>query len=173
MTLSMKKVYIITLIIVIFNSFLSCTQVKFNKLNKETFSINYPSYFELDESGESGTSFILTSTKESNRENDFVENINLIIADVGNLTFNEIADKSVNEVKSIATILENKKFKQNGNDCLRLVFKAVQGKYHLTVTQHLLVKKGKVYVLTFTSDSEDYQDYLKDVDSSISSFKLE
>ena len=164
----MKKIIFIAILTIA----TACSQEKFKEINNNRFSINYPSYFELDESGESGTAFILTSTKESNQENDFVENINLIVADIGDLGFNQIADKSVNDVKGIATILEKKKFKQNGNDCLRLVFKAVQEGYHLTVIQHLLVKKGKVYVLTFTSDSEDYQDYLKDVDNSISSFKL-
>ncbi|MBC8172388.1 MAG: hypothetical protein H7X71_00660, partial [Chitinophagales bacterium] len=46
-------------------------------LKEKNYSIQYPSTWELDQSGQMGTSFILFSSLEE-KEDQFMENINLI-----------------------------------------------------------------------------------------------
>lgn len=150
---------------------LSCQQETFKELEREKFSMSYPSYLNLDESGDGGTLFIL-KVKQSGNEDNFVDNINLIEGRIGTLNFEKIASKSIEDIKNIANIVENKKTKQNGVDCLRVVFETTEKNLHLTVIQHILVKNKKVYVLTFTCETKDFKGYSKDIDKSLLSFKL-
>ena len=53
-----------------------------NTLDKEDFSIVYPTTYQLDESKSMGTTFILYSAADTKKKEDFRENINLIMQEV-------------------------------------------------------------------------------------------
>ncbi len=150
---------------------LSCTQDKKVKLEKDDFSISYPSDWNLDDSGKEGTYFILTADKDG--ENDvFVENINLSTQNVGNITFNEFAKKMEKEVSSVAKIVERKKIKVNGKDCLSLKMTATQNNIDVTFVQHYYIENQRAYVLTFSSETKEFNNYFDEMNEVLLSFKL-
>ena len=102
---------------------LSCQNDKIKKIERDGFSISYPSHLTLDESGQEGTSFVLT-TKNDGQNDVFVENINLVINKVGKINLDEYSKRVQNEIGSVANIVEAKRLKINGKDCFRMVVKS-------------------------------------------------
>ncbi|WP_406755118.1 hypothetical protein [Tenacibaculum maritimum] len=149
---------------------LSCQQGLI-KLERDDFSIHYPFGLILDESGKEGTLFILKTEKE-NSEDVFIENINLVKANIGNLSFDDLRTKTIRDVKKIANVLEDDKIKVNGNDCLRIIFELSEQGQKMKVMQHFIIKKEKIYVLTFTSESKNYETYFNAMNETLLSFKL-
>lgn len=149
---------------------LSCQEEKITTLEREDFSISYPSHLELDEN-EEGTVFVL-KTQQQGEDDIFIENINLATQKAENISFNEFAIKIENEIRSQAEIVESKRLKLNGKDCLRLVFKLSQNNINLTFIQHIFVENQKAYALTFSSESKVFDDYYKEMNNVLISFKI-
>lgn len=164
-----KKYYLVVFLFMA--SFYGCGQNKINNLERDGFSIKYPSYFELDESGEQGTTFIL-KTKPKNSENSFIENVNLIIEiNSKKIDFKEHFIKVEKEISELGKIIKKKIFKPN-NNVLRLVFKLSQGNKNYTFIQQVHVHENKIYTLTFSSDSAEFDNYFDEVSKMFSSFKV-
>jgi hypothetical protein len=134
----------------VFNVF-SCQQDKSSKLDKNDYSISYPSHLELDESGKDDISFVLTTQKDG-KEDIFIENINLVTKNTNNIHFNEFVGKMEKDIESVAKIVESKRLKLNGKNCLRLVFNLNQNGIDLTFIQHYFLENQKAYVLTFSCE---------------------
>ena len=150
---------------------LSCAQVNRTVLEKEDFSISYPSSLNLDDSGKEGTRFILTADKDG-KDDIFVENINLSTQNVGNIAFDELIKKTEREVSSVAKIVEKKVIDINGRKCFSLKITATQNGVDAIFLQHYYIKNQKVYVLTFSSESKMYDSFFEDMNKTLLSFKL-
>lgn len=155
----------------IFVNTLSCAQDKRVTVEKEDFSISYPSSLNFDDSGKEGTRFILTADKDG-EDDIFIENINLSTQRVGNITFDEYIKKVEKEVSSIAEIVEKKKLEINGKECFSLKMKATQNGVDGIFLQHYYVENQKAYVLTFSSEAKVYDDYYAEMSSVLMSFEI-
>ena len=162
----MKFIYLMVLILIT----LSCGQQEIVNLDRKDFSISYPKHLILDESGEGGINLILKTSKENDKD-VFIESINLIKRNLTGFTFSEIAQKTIEDIESCATIIENKKIKLNGNDCLRIVFELSQQNVDIKIIQHLILSNGKLYLLTFTCEKKNFSKYFNDFNSVLLSFK--
>ncbi len=157
--------------LILFSVFSCLQNQEVKTLDREEFSISYPSYLELDESGEEETVFVL-KTPQKGEDDIFIENINLATKEAGNTQFNEFAIQTEREISSFAEIVESKRLKLNDKNCLRLVFKLIQNDVELTFIQHLFVENQKVYALTFSSESKVYDDYYNEMNDVLMSFKI-
>lgn len=138
----------------------SAADSKWLKLNDNQFSIQYPEDWDLDSSKQMGTSFILFSPPESEKDT-FKENINLIIQDLNgmNIDLDRFAELSLGQIKSMVTnsaVLESKKIKKGNTEFHRIIYTGDQGVFHLQFEQYYFIQQEKAYVLTFTSEMNSF-----------------
>lgn len=166
----------LSLISLIVSQFVFC-QVKHKKeistLNKTEFKISYSSDLKLDESGKNGMVFLLL-TEKTNSEDNFAENINLMKQDLEKLNINldkfvEITEKQITER---GKLIESKRLKKNGTEYQRLVYEAFLNNFDLKFLQYDFVKNNKAYILTFAAKKEEFEKYLKDIETVMKSFTL-
>jgi len=84
-----------------------------NTIKKDSYSIDYPKDWELNESGQMGTSFILFSPFTSQKD-QFIENVNLLVQDLTgyNLDLDGYVEISEGQIKTMITngkIIESKR----------------------------------------------------------------
>ena len=143
---------------------------------KSEYSIQYPSTWELNQSGQNGISFILLSKLDSAHDN-FRENITLLIQNLSgaNIDLNKYTEISENQIKTLATnstLIESVRLKNEGLEFQKVIYTADQGIFHLKFEQYYWVVNEKAYVLTFSAKQDAFNSY-KDVSEKIlNSFKI-
>ncbi|MEI8204517.1 MAG: PsbP-related protein [Bacteroidota bacterium] len=170
---------------IIFLAFISCGQTQTGNKQKldnwktyenESFSIQYPPDWELDQSGQVGTSFIIFSPLESEQDG-FRENINLIIQDLEgkNIDLTKFASISVEQVNSMVTkvnIIEKKRITEGKDDYYKIIYTGDQGIFHLEYEQYYWVQQSKAFILTFTGEQNKFSKFKKEGESILNSFLI-
>lgn len=161
----MKKYIFIALVIASQISFAQ-TVKDWKTLTKSDFSISYPDSLQLDTSKLMDTSFFLF-TKQTSATDNFKENINLIVQDLGGQKINlkqytELSKKQIKQlitnskmIKSEERTLHNKTFNE-------FIYTGEQGQFKLTFHQYAWISNGKAYILTFSTKQSTY-DLYKDI----------
>lgn len=132
-------------------------------LERTNFSMEIPTNWELDESKQMGTSFILYS-QFTHPKDRFKENVNLFIQDLAEQeidlkTFTEISVGQVETYITNAEIIESSEKKANGLNFQKLVYTGEQGVFQLRFEQYFWVENGSAYVLTFTSEKNQFDSF--------------
>jgi hypothetical protein len=145
-------------------------------LEDSIFTIQYPPNWELNQGKQMGTSFILLSPQESEKD-FFRENINLLIQDLAgyNIDLDKYTDISVNQVKNLvtnSTLLESKRIKLGNDEYQKVIYTGDQGVFHLKFEQYFRVVKKKAYVLTFTTEQNKFDDFKEKGEYILNSFLL-
>lgn len=143
------------------------------EISRKGFSIQYDSSFRLDESGQNGTEFYLfTPTSPGD---DFSENINLMIQNLGVLKYdlNQFIVLSEKQITASGKLVESIRKKENGQEYHVLVFEAQMNGFDLKFLQYDYVKNDKAYVLTYTAKREEFENYRKEMEKVMNSFKLQ
>ena len=157
---------------IMFFIILSCKQEKkVILLEKENFSISYPKHLILDENSEEGIVLAIKTLKE-NKDDTFIDNVNLIVNNSNGLSFSEIIQKTIKDISVITNIQESKNIKLNGKDCLRIIFELNMQDVNLKVIQHLILENGKLYLFTVTCEKKNFSKYFNDFNSILLSFKV-
>ncbi|MGV3611372.1 MAG: hypothetical protein ACO1N0_10510 [Fluviicola sp.] len=182
------------LIVILLLAFASCAQTSEKKeaaaekmkepekiegwkmLDEATYSIQYPSDWEANKTGQMGTTFGLFSPIESESD-DFRENVNLLVQDLSGRDFDldsyvDFSEKQIKEMLGVLSLTENKRLKNSNGDYQKFVYKADQMKYHLVFEQYCWVINDRAYVLTFTSEEDQYKRYQKVGEKILNSFVL-
>lgn len=161
----MKKLPLLLVLISVF----CFSQNKFKTYSKDNYTINYPESWDLDISGQMNTSLLLFSKPSSNND-DFRENVNIIIQKLGykNIDIQEYAEISINQIKSSGKILKNKLI----NNKYVIEWKAFINQRNLKFKQYYFVKNRKAYVVTFTAKENEYDNYIREANQILDSFKL-
>ena len=147
-----------------------------NSLEKTEFSIQYPKHWTIDESGRMGTKFIIFSPL-SDVKDIFKDNVNFIIQDlIGHkISLKEYTEISKRQIKSMITdseILLCTTEKSHNLNFQKLIYTGRQGVYLLHFIQYYWVENNKAYILTFTTETAQFDRY-KDIGNRIlSSFKI-
>ncbi|HWY11050.1 MAG TPA: PsbP-related protein [Bacteroidia bacterium] len=144
-------------------------------LDKPNYSIQYPATWELNQSGQMGTSFILFSVLES-AQDKFRENITLLIQDLTgkNIDLNKFTEISESQIKTLATnahLIESKRIKKD-TEYHKIIYTADQGIFHLEFEQYYWVINDKAYILTFTSEHTKFENFKVTGEKILNSFKL-
>jgi hypothetical protein len=172
---------------IIFFSIQPCAQTLTNLTNTDTisewktlfqsnYSIEYPSTWELNKSGQMGTSFILFSPLDSEKDT-FKENVNLIIQDLGKEkidlnTFTEISEGQIKTLVTNSDLIESKRVKNSNYEFHKIIYTGDQGIFQLKFEQYYWVIDSKAYVLTFTSEKEKFATSSKTGEKIMNSFRF-
>ncbi len=145
-------------------------------LDTEDFSINYPADWELDQSGQMGTSFMVFSPI-SEPTDDFRENVNLINQDITgyNLDLDSYTELSISQIKQLiegSEILVNERRKSGKYEYQETIYTGTQGIYNLKFMQYYWVINNKAFVLTFTCKEDTFEEYLSIGKTILGSFKI-
>ncbi len=143
---------------------------------KDNYSIEYPKNWELNTSGEMGSTFFLFS-ELSSEEDRFKENVNLMIQNLTGHNINmdqyvEISTGQITTMISEGTILESERKMENGIEFHQVIFTGKQGPFSLKFEQRYWIKDNTAYVLTFTSEKEQFAAYSTTSSDILNSFKI-
>ncbi len=146
------------------------------KLVHSDYTLDYTSDWELNQSGQMGTSFILFSQLESDTDK-FKENINLVIQDLTgyNLNLDKYIDVTLGQIKSMISnpkINFNQRIKGNNGGFHKLVYSGNQGLFNLTFEQYIWVIKNRAFILTFTTEQEKFEKFKLKGEQILNSFIL-
>jgi hypothetical protein len=151
-------------------------EIKWQKHSTDAYSIDVLSSWEKNNSDQFGTEFIFFLAT-TNKDLTFRENINLLIQNLEgkNIDLNEYVSISEEQIKTMLTnakITESIRIKGNLHESHKIIFSGDQGIYKLKFEQRYIVVKNKAYVLTYTSQESDFDNSLKDVETSLNSFTI-
>ena len=140
------------------------TLENWKSLDVSDYSIQYPDTFDLDKSGQMGTSFILLS-KQTSQQDLFRENVNLLIQDLSgqNIDLDKYVEISEGQIKTMITngnLIESKRLTDKNKDFQRVIYTGKQGQYDLKWQQFYWVENKKAYVLTLTCEVNQYDKYV-------------
>jgi len=179
----MKKILITLLFLSVFsnaaylNSSPSTPNIdNWKTLNTDLFRINYPSDWEVDDSGKMGTSFFLYSPMKGGADN-FMENVNMMYQDLNtyDVTFDEFVKQSEEQVANMLTdgeLEKSEKIERNGQSIHKLVFTGKQGVLDLKFVQYYLLKNSNVYFLTLSCEVSEFENYKEIGEGILDSFVL-
>ncbi|QKX04160.1 hypothetical protein HN014_04300 [Aquimarina sp. TRL1] len=143
---------------------------KLIEFKTDTYSIFYPSDLKLDKSKTDGTEFMLFTDKTSQNDN-FIENINLIIHNNYNSNLKGYVEYANKEIRKVARIKRTEIINNNGIKTHRMIFEIEENNTQLTILQHSLIANNKLFILTFSSKSKEFSTYRKKMEGVMLSFK--
>lgn len=145
-------------------------------LQEKNYSILYPQTWDLDRSGQMGTSFFLFSRLTSSQDK-FRENINLIIQSLQGQKVNldRFVEISIDQIKTLITngkMIESRRLILNGREFQKLIYTGEQGMFKLKFEQRYWIANGQAFVLTFTCEQAQFEKYKVLGEKILNSFKL-
>lgn len=146
-----------------------------NVLDNPDFSIRYPKDWVLDESKQMGTTFFLFAPLDTGKDN-FRENINLLIQDLGGMKMNmdqyvAISEKQLTQLITDGKLLESKR-QNNDPEHHMMVYTGKQGQFDLKFSAHFWIVNSKAYVLTFTGETTHFDAYNEAAQTIMNSFVI-
>ena len=130
----------------------------------------------MNKSGQGGTTFFINS-QVSSFEDQFSENVNLIIQDLstqnyGLNQFTEISEEQIKTKVANSILLESKRLNANGTEFQKVIYTGDFAKYNLTIEQYYWVRDKKAYVLTLTCETSQFDTYKETGEKILNSFSL-
>jgi hypothetical protein len=146
------------------------------EFQEKNYSIKYPEDWELDTSRQGGSIFFLLS-KQTSEQDQFRENVNLIVQDLTghNIDLDKYVQISEEQIKTLITnsnLLESKRINKDGAKIHQVVYTGDQGVFKLKYKQHYFIKDDKAYVLTLTCESDQFEQYISTGGKILNSFRL-
>lgn len=144
-------------------------------LSNAQYSIQYPDEWSLDQSGQMGMSFGIFSPQKSSNDL-FRENINLIEQDLSgyNMDLDQYMELNLSQLKSMIAnyeLISNRRI-AGSNEYHQLIYNGSQGQFNLTFEQFFWVIGTRAYVLTFTSEQSEFENYRQTAEAILGSFKI-
>ncbi|WP_338770101.1 hypothetical protein WAF17_11245 [Bernardetia sp. ABR2-2B] len=141
-------------------------------INKDGYTISYPSHLKLDESGQMGTKFLLF-TEKTGLDDDFVENINLVIQDLeADFGLDEFVKLSESQIKDNGKLISSEGIKDKNSEFHKMILSANVNNSDLKFIQYCFVKDNKAYVLTFTAKEDEFEKYAVEMEEIMQTFEL-
>ena len=167
------KSLLILLITLQISSCQSNKKSEIKEIDKNGYSIEYSSDLKLDESGKQGSEFLLF-TKKTNSDDDFVENINLIIQNLEtlNLDLNKFVEITENQIKANGNLISSERLSNNNSEFQKLIYSAHLNNFDLKFIQYDFVKNDKAYILTFTAKENEFDKYSFEMENIMKTFDI-
>lgn len=145
-------------------------------LDQPAYSIQYPSTWELNQSEQLGSSFVLFSPVES-KNDKFKDNVNLLIQDLTGYNldiykYTEITEEQIKTMVTNSTLIESTRKNNDKGEYHKIIYSGEQGIYRLTFEQYYWVINDKAFILTFTCEQEKYADMKETSGEILNSFIL-
>lgn len=171
----LKSAFFSLAFLITFTSWGQKTEAGWKILNETNYSIQYPANWDLDQSGHMGTTFLINS-KLISEQGQYIENVNLIIHDLRGSTiylnkFVKMTESKLPTILTNFTLIESKRVNDKG-EFHKIIFTGDQGNTKLKFEQYLWVKGIRAYVLTFTADQTQFDNYQQTGEKILNSFKI-
>ncbi|MBF8150849.1 hypothetical protein ITJ86_13130 [Winogradskyella sp. F6397] len=136
-------------------------QSKSIKYEKDNYSIEYPSNWILNDSGESGTEIFLYPTN-SESSDVFTENINLIVQNLNDTTitlekYKGLVENQISEMLTEPKITSSEIENKGGLKSHQLIAGGKSGDYKFKTIIHTYLMNKQIYTLTFVTLYENYK----------------
>ncbi len=147
-----------------------------NYVNQDfNIQISYPNTYELQE-GLMGILVFFFSPIESSTDL-FQENFNVMIQDLSAqpMSLEEYTDLSLGQIETVITdseMISSKETILDGESAYEVIYTGTQGRYSLKWKQLWTVLDNKAYVLTSTSEVNEFDDYSEVFDTMFDSFEI-
>lgn len=120
---------------------------------------------------------VIFFSDQKNSSDLFQENLNVLVQDLSAqpMTLAEYTDLSIEQIKlfvSDSKILSSKKITLAGNLANELIYTGKQGQFDLKWKQIYTIIGDTAYILTYTSEIDDFDNYLEGFNQIFASFKL-
>jgi hypothetical protein len=143
-------------------------------LETTDYSIHYPADWEVDKSGQMGTTFIIFSPLESDTDK-FKENVNLLEQNLAGKNidldqYTKITEEQVKTLLNNSTLLESKRVKKGNKEYQHFIYNADQGILHIRFEQYCWLLNDTAYILTFTCEQSKIEDYKATAEKILNSF---
>ncbi|WP_339625266.1 PsbP-related protein [uncultured Winogradskyella sp.] len=169
----------LTTLVVLLIGFTVFAQKDWTQLTQDGFAISYPKdWVSSDQKPQPSMQFLLMSDEKSQINDKFRENINLTLEDLGGqvLSLEDYAKISLEQITTqipSAKVIVNVTTKINDYEARSVIWSADFGNgMVLKFKQVFILNGGMAYVLTFSSTSAEYDDYIEVGDKILNSFKL-
>ena len=151
-------------------------QSDWKSFNGDSYSINYPGNWDLDDSKRMGSQFFLFSRLE-NEQDQFKENVNLLTQDLSayNMDIDQYVKLSIGQVESMikeGKIISSAKVIDEGLEYHSLIYTGKQAENTLRFEQRFWIIDKVAYILTFTAQLDTYRHYKEVGDKVIRSFEI-
>jgi hypothetical protein len=172
----MKKMAFLVFLLINAISFGQIKENNWKTIDENTYSVQYPENWELNTDKSMGTSFILF-TQQTSTDDKFRENVNLIIQNLEGYNLNlddfvTISEEQINKMVTNGKIIKSKRLFKNNSEFQKVIFTGDQGLFQLKFAQYYFIKDEKAYVLTFTSEQEQFENYKLISEKILASFIL-
>ncbi|NQX81349.1 MAG: hypothetical protein HRT66_05065 [Flavobacteriaceae bacterium] len=172
----MNKLRLTVILFIITNLTVFGQSNEWDSLNEKDYSIQYPEKWDLNKSGQMGTSFILFSQLTS-KNDKFKENVNLIIQDLTghNIDLNKYVEISEGQIKTMITdgnIISSNRIKNKVTEFQKVIYTGKQGIFNLKFEQYYWVQHDKAYVLTLTCEVNEFKNFKDIGEKMLDSFKI-
>lgn len=129
---------------------------------KSGISLAYPDRWELMENFSDTT--VLFRSPQDTAEDNFQENLNLVVRDIGDfgkasINLDQIREPTVSQLKMVITdfkLLSSSSIKVAQEPALLLLYTGRQGVYRLHFSQYVIIRGTRLYVLTFVAEKEQF-----------------
>jgi len=133
------------------------------KTVEKGYKIQFPGNWTFDDSGKSGSTFFILSPKEDEKD-EFRENVNLIIQDLGESgydlkKFMELTEDQIKSLVPGSQILENTLLSGNKGNYQKLIWSGEMGGRKLKFEQFIYVHEKKAYILTLSVELLKWTQY--------------
>lgn len=183
----MKVVKAIGLFLIVI-SLITCGQARETEPPKENsknwksfeddnYSVQYPEGWDLNTSGQMGTSFMLFSPASS-AQDQFRENVILMIEDLSgqNIDLDKYVKISEGQIKRMITdgkVIESQRIVRGSSEFQKIVLTGRQGIFDLKTTQYYCIKNNKAYILTFSCEEDQYDVFKVRGEMILNSFRFD
>lgn len=131
-------------------------------ISEKKYSLLFPYNWHLQKSDSLQKKFMLLSEKSSDADN-FIENISLLISDLG---YSKVKPKFVKNIIDkkfgvSSEIISNRKVLKNGIQGQEIVYSQLMSNGSLAIIlQYYFIKGRDLYILSFCSKSDEYLSYM-------------
>ena len=149
---------------------------RWETIDRYSYSLQYPSTWSTDISKQLGTDLFIFSPKDSDTDK-FRENVNTMVQDLSglNITLDQYIEISEGQIKTMltdASIIESKRMTQGNKEYHKLLFTGQQGIFKLKTEQYYFLVNEKAFVITLTTEQNQYDKYIENGEAILKSFKL-
>lgn len=142
-------------------------------IDKNGYTISYPSNLRADETTMNGSDFFLFTEKTGPQDN-FVENINLVVQNLAtlNIDLDKFVEITIGQISTKGKLLESKRHVMNGTHYHVLVYEGNFDGLQLKFLQYDFVKNDKAYILTYSAKKDAFDTYFVAMANVMNSFNL-
>lgn len=133
------------------------------EFKKDNYQIEYPENWSLDTTKKTAADFIVFSPLTSDKD-EFKENLNLVIQDLSGLNFDldnftALSEQQIQNYMEESELIENERLKKGDQEYQHLIYTAKNAGRVLRFEQYYWIIRDTAYVLSFTAELEQFEEY--------------